>query len=715
MNARDSKREVSTASKTLRPSTPLPPSKPSEPAFLARRYVIAVLLLVILAGATWFRFKDLSITSYRGDEIVFVGICSQPITAAAIFERWMELMGITGQFPFPMAFTKWFIDTVHLPPTAFGLRFPAALWGVLTVFFAYFAGRELDGRATGLVFSALLAVNAFHIQVSREAYYYPPLLVGVMLLTWGLFWTLNHVLRGDPITPKFYAIHGIGFFLTTWSQPTGWPYALVVAATTLVLLARHVWRGKHSRIPLVGLIVAYVIVGIPLLFASWALKHLILNASGATKEAAAKAIPVAITTAATLPLKAFVGFTCGATPLRVAVSLVLFIGGLTYILSQRRRDPRYLYVPGLILVTYFFFLLSRSGSAAMFELRYIAVILPVFLLVLAVGATRSAEVVARFRPASAGVGRYLPAVLVAAFLALSVPPAVFCTQLTGNPVPYSRIVEWTDSHLPKGTPVIVDRWFEPWNELKYAPSTNVIFTFTIPNEPIDTFIRDRWRETAQSFFMKYPDAAYMELAKQYWQVPGVGPWDWPRQFFGQHAAITNEAGLQLRRLGLASRSDYYADNTNRVIVDIFYNNQDDIIRKLREAGVALYPLYGDGWSFTKTQDYRDWRVLQDYATLKLLNLTQAPVTVELNIRAVAMKSSKQVQLTPDIKHTFASGQLGQWTTEPMELRPGINILRLADPLWDLAQAPLLVEQIQMRQVSQPPPAAAATNQPPGGG
>ena len=84
---------------------------------------------------------------------------------------------------------------------------------------------------------------------------------------------------------------------------------------------------------------------------------------------------------------------------------------------------------------------------------------------------------------------------------------------------------------------------------------------------------------------------------------------------------------------------------------------------------------------------------------------------EFVMRGAAVNSSKEVQLTPEIKHTFASGQLGEWVVGPMELKPGINVIRLNDPLWSLAQVPLLVSQVQVRPATSP----SATNQPPGGG
>ncbi|HEY8239816.1 MAG TPA: hypothetical protein VIH35_00130, partial [Kiritimatiellia bacterium] len=524
---------------------------PVAPWFEKGRVVFACLAVILVAGA-WLRMTDLSLAAYRSDEIVFYNICSQPIAPMDIVHRWMEIMGITGQFPFAMAITKWFLIVSNQAATPFALRLPSAFWGVLAIAAAYGFGACLHRKSTGLMLAALLAMNPMHVQICREAYYYSPLVTGAILLWWATFWSLEIAAGRRPATPFFYALLAAGFFLTAYSQPTGWPVAMVLL---LIIIGAFGWRARKdvaARRPIIVTVIICVVIGIPLLTSDWALDHLIKNASGATKEAAKKALAAGEGSILTMIPRTLTSFAWGDTAPRAVFTALLLIAGLVFCILQGRKDRRFLALPGAVLAVFGLYLFSRGTSGAAFESRYVAGLLPPYLLIIALGmvAARSFLDAARV---PARVATAAPAVLLAAGLGLNAGPALWCTQLTGFPTPYYKITEWFDANLPRGTPVIVDRWFEPWNELKVHPSTNVIFTFTIPNEPLEEFLQKQWRGSVTNFFEKYPDAAYLELAKQYWHVPGVGNWEWPRSHFARHVGITNEAGLKLRNIGLANR------------------------------------------------------------------------------------------------------------------------------------------------------------------
>ena len=155
---------------------------------------------------------------------------------------------------------------------------------------------------------------------------------------------------------------------------------------------------------------------------------------------------------------------------------------------------------GLLAANIVVFLASRSAINAAFTSRYVIVLLPIWLVLLGAGIWGWGQIL------SAKAGSRLPSVVTTvlgagAFL-LYVAPAIVCTRLSGAPVPYRDVQAWFNSNLPRGTPVLVDRWFEPWNELKVYNSTNVFFTFTIPNEPVDVYLKYNWRKTAETVFRK---------------------------------------------------------------------------------------------------------------------------------------------------------------------------------------------------------------------
>lgn len=670
--------------------------KTAERPILAYFYQPQGLLLtvaVLLGG--FFRFYELGLSALRADTVTFWTICQKTTGPGQIFREWMQLMGITGQFPFACAATKWFLTVFGLPQTFTTLRLPAAIWGTAAILAAYFAGRELRGPRLGLLAAFITALNPFMIQISREAYFYPPLVLGAYLASWAAFRSLRSWRDGRKPGAGFVVTSMAGFFFLTWSQPTGWILAMLWAAVVLGDLVVRDIRRKRPGMDTIAVVVGLAIVGLPLLLAPWGMKHLIAIASGATKEAALKALQVSERGLGDMMYDFLTIPSWGGTPLRLVVGVVLVTAGLLYLLPELRArwEERLLVVfmgGGLIL-----YLIFRSVTGAQYEVRYLCALIPVYLLWLAGGMDYLAgKVAARIR-AARQLNRMFYGLVPALLLGMQLYPAWLCTQLTGKPTPYVDIVRWCDTNLPQGTLVLVDRWFEPWNELRVHSSTNVFFTFTVPNEPLDVFLQQRWRDTAVDFFKRNPGSAYLEIAKEYWHVPEVGPWDWPRRYFARRHAITNEAGLALRRLHLASRGDFYAENTNRVVVEIFYDRPEDIAERWRREGVRCGVLFGPGWDYTKSQDYRDWRVFKGRAALLLLNLGQEPINAYVEIAATAYGGSKEVKLGPQLYHTFVPGRLDVWRAGPIRLLPGNTAAELRDELWPVSHIPLLVSSVRL--------------------
>jgi hypothetical protein len=257
--------------------------------------------------------------------------------------------------------------------------------------------------------------------------------------------------------------------------------------------------------------------------------------------------------------------------------------------------------------------------------------------------------------------------------------------------------------LPKGAPVLVDRWFEPWCEMRIHGPTNVTMAFTIPDEPLETFTNYNWRGTARDFLTKFPDAAYMELTKHYFSIPEVGYWHWPREYFRRHVAFTNEQALRLGRLDLMPRVVFRDPqyNTNRIIVEVFYNLPEDRAEIDRRQGRKVSLWYGAGWGYTKLWrqrqgDFRDWRVMGERALLDLRNVTDAPVQVKLRFTAVAPHGQKQVMLGEHGRTSFPQGKIVRQEVGPIPLAPGKNSLWLTDPAWSQRQAPLLVGLVEVQ-------------------
>jgi len=190
----------------------------------------------------------------------------------------------------------------------------------------------------------------------------------------------------------------------------------------------------------------------------------------------------------------------------------------------------------------------------------------------------------------------------------------------------------------------------------------------------------------------------------------VGPWEWPREYFKQHVQIRNEYGFLLDRWGLFFRKGGGSYETTRagLIIDIFYNTREDIMAKMAEKGQAVFYYFGTGWEYAKpfwtrrpNPDFRGWRVLKEEAELQIINLADRTLPVAIKVRGVAVNGEKKVNIGTSVSHTFRNGQMEEWTIGNTSITRGINVLTLVDPLWELGQAMLLVDEIILEPAPAP--------------
>lgn len=693
-----------------------------------RQLYVWVAFGAVMAVAAFFRLFELGKVAFRGDTILLWSLAQRRVAPGLLFSKWFEVSGAAGQLPMPAWVMQEFLSLTGWHVTPFMVTLPFAVFGILAVAAAYFGGRRLFGTAFGLVFAALAAVNPFHIGMSREVYFYSSGVFGYFLYLWAAAaWTERYWGKEGPAKSEI-ALMAAAVFFSAYSQVTG---AIIVAAGGLLLLGLLVYRQRGTAAfvrNLAVLIGLHAVVLAPVAFASWGWRPIVAQI-GANRDVAVQVVAMGGQNLGRAVLEMAAQFAWGWTPAAAALlALVLALGAAAMV---KAREGRGLWLAYFVVMQIALFAVVRTAASANYEARYMAGVFPFFLALVVYGLLRAAAVLAGGRRAGHAAG----AVLCAAGIGASLYPAYLQTQLTGLPAPYFDLIRWTDANLPPGTPVLVDRWFEPWNEIKAHPNTNVNFTFTIPNEPVDVYIQNRWRDSARAFLAKYPDAAYLEVAKSYWEAPGVGAWSWPREYFAHHVGITNEAGLELRRLGLANRGDFYAATTNRVILDLFYNRPEDVVEKARAAGRQVIALYGPGWQYSKPfmalngsdERYRDawtalaqagfreyfsdWRVLEEAAAVDVVNLASSNLMVEVTVRAVATPSSKQVEVVGGARMVFGAGQFASKVVAAAELPPGISRLVLRDSLWPSAKVPLMVESVSVGAVAARPAPPQEIQQP----
>jgi hypothetical protein len=674
-----------------------------ETGGLSARMETALLALIVLVGA-WFRLVDLGAPAFRADTILLWGLANRPVPLFDVLTKWFEVSGAAGQMPMPAFLMKALLEV--LPVTPFTVRLPFALTGIAAIPVAYYAGRCLAHGRVGLLLAAFVALNPFHIHFSREAYFYAPLFLGYFIYLRAIAGMDRALAAGTAPPRREYLIFATALFFSGYSQMSG---LLLCAVGFFYLLAR--WWPRR-RVPALktfarSFVILHAAVFAPFLFVAWGPREMVLQLFSAQTDYGRQVVAMTGENIFSGLSKALSGFSWGTTPWAIG----LLAGSLalgTVALVRVHRGHRIMLAVFLMLQVVLF-VLVRSALAAFYESRYLGGLFPFWLFLFALGWCYVIEhLIAPRLPAGRRAAAWLVVLLPLAGMAY---PAALVPRLTGNPTPYHDIVRFADSIQAPGTPVLVDRWFEPWNELAAHPSSNAVFTFTVPNEPIDTFLGNNWRTTARQFLESNPDASYLEIAKTYHDQPSVGPWPWPREFFARHHAITNDAGLALRKLGLAVRGDYLAVNTNRLVVEFFYNTRDDLLARWQAEGRQTGVFYGDGWRYEKsgpmgifrfqTQDFRAWRVMQDRATVEVVNLTDAPLPVILRVAALSPAGPKTVTSDDGRPFAFSGTQMQRWEIGPLVLNPGSTTITLTDRLYDRSGYPLLVSSIEARPAAHP--------------
>ena len=679
---------------------PLKPQPRDKPAILSKpiideddlKFNILWIVLAIVVGAI-LRLYNLGGPAFRADTMTFYDVCNSPLRWHEVVSRWFDLQGETsGQFPFTMAFAKCFLDTLHLPPTHFWVRFPFAMAGILSIVAAFFCGQSLGGKRLGLTVALLVAVNPFFIQVATEAYHYSFVILGAFILTWTVLDVAGWAILRQALLRRVYILNTLGFFLMTYSQPSGWGYAFVSGCTILVFAALVSARLKRVVPLLWAAILSYLVIGLPLLVVKWGLPQLRAITTPDHLVYVRRVFGVS-TDYFWGVFVSLCKWGWGDRWWGVVLLAVFFLSGLVFVLRQKRSDARGVGLLGLLLFGIIAVYFSTRAAGARPDARYLASYSPAFFLILSCGVIMVSDAMV----ALAGLKRpchVMWFVVLTSIVAIQLQPAWWCTQLSGKPIPYKDIQNWFNTHLPKGTLVLVDRWFEPWCELRTYNSTNVVFTFTIPTEPPDVLVKSNWRQTVYDFARKYPDVAYLEVMGSYRQH--LGPWDWMDQYFKHKVVLRNEAGSKLFSRGLQLRGE----GATRNAVQIYYNNRQDVLDAAKAGGEKILLLYGEGWGYTKLWrqmpgDFRDWRVLQGEGKLDLMNLQDSAVDATLTLRAVALNGSKRICTINGVEHRFPQGKIEDWVLPPLRLKAGANQFAISESGGNAGNTVFLVEDIKI--------------------
>lgn len=656
------------------------------------RFLLALCVFALVAAA-FIRFYDLGHSEVRGDELNFLNwsLRNPPIVDLWKNPPWLD------QIPLSETIAVIWARIRPGVPTEASVREPFAFLGWITIAGCMFWMMRRWGWTSALLFGCWMAFLPFHVFQSREAYYY----VVAMALAAGLACvTIDRATRvweGGTLRPADFGVWLAWALFACLAHMSVWVFALVCWLTLLAPGLRALDASARKR-HVVWMLGAGVLLAV--LMSRWILR-------------AAQKVMEAKSAAGVLTETGFIGGALGWVAPRV---LPMFVGGynaLGFLLlvlliasaaivfrGWRTQDRRYRVTSGLALAalaaSYAYVTFVGRGSA---KISYFAAVLPVFLVW--AGATMDR---AWFR------GAVLPRALFGlAVMAALAYPAWQITRLTGKPVPYRALQQRLDALLPPGSVALIDRWFEPWNEMvRYAP-TNVVVTFTVPDEPFENYTRMQWRDVTRARIEAGGIDAFIRLARNHEER--IGLWTWPETWFARREEVRNEAAFWIRDHGYAPEEDYHGLNDKRMRIEIFYNTREDAVQRAVEAGRRFPVFFGPDMPFEKsgpmgffrfrTQQFMDWRLLGAAGALEIVNTFDEPREVIVEVSAISPAGNKLVGAPPAYRFNFPPNQFAQWPFGPVSLNPGSNKIRLTDAQ-SAGGPPLFIADVRVREMPAAP-------------
>lgn len=172
--------------------------------------VLLTLVLIIAGGLRLYHFKELPPGLYPDEAMD--GTNAQEALATGQFKVFYpENNGREGLF---MNIQAGLLAVIK-QNEPWVLRFPSAIFGLLTVLGLYFLGRELFSKRVGLLAAFLLATSFWHIMFSRIGF---RAIMAPFFIVWALYLFLRAVRRHEKLRESFLfaglagLFYGLGFY-----------------------------------------------------------------------------------------------------------------------------------------------------------------------------------------------------------------------------------------------------------------------------------------------------------------------------------------------------------------------------------------------------------------------------------------------------------------------------------------------------------------------
>ena len=329
----------------------------------ARPYVPLILVLLLAFSLRLYRLDSQSLW---WDELKTIERAILPLP-----DFLADFINIRNQLPLYFLLMRGWVKLGTLP---FPVRLFSVMWGTLGVTAVFQLGRQIASSRVGLTAAFLLAISPFHVWYSQEARMYSFLLTLLVLA---------HVALIAILQGKSRRYWGLYFVMMATAVFTHYFTFLIVLAHTIFFIL-HLRPLKPITLRWLGLMTV-----LALLFIPWI--YLIAN-SGSYSQAVPPWINKLQWYDLLLTLWTFsIGPALNhITPVGV-LGLLIFVGGLLgsfRLMRTQTNQPSVinrLLLLWLLLPPLLIYLLSLAGEFSLYVDRYLIIVLPVYLLLVAWG------------------------------------------------------------------------------------------------------------------------------------------------------------------------------------------------------------------------------------------------------------------------------------------------------------------------------------------
>ncbi|MEL7059113.1 MAG: hypothetical protein AAGN46_03690 [Acidobacteriota bacterium] len=687
-------------------------------------------LCVVLALGAWLRLWNLEQVDLRGDEVTYYLDVEDRIDLVDYAKRHFVGFGSDRQMPLPRVLgasivraAGWEVDerAIRLPFVAAGVATIAAFWLLgWQLGIALLRRRDEDPSGDDLphvassepvelavCLAVLVCINPFHIYWSRTAHIYvwPMLFLGLAIACGLAWWNARARDAEGTLTARgWLAATCLATICASYAHMSAW-----IGAAMLWLVLLGAWlrgRGEESQEPdqpgrRWPIALAVAIAGWAVAILPWA----ILFLRGLLADTAD---PVWSET--TNPLNRLVAMwrlpfimTWGGG-WRSLLTLGLPAAALVAAARSPRTGRSGAVRLVLVVAAVLFVLLSAAQSTGFYAVRYYVPLWPLLILLSGIGMLTLTDLAPRTR-------RHLALGGGLALIAATTAPALDALlSLRGNPAELRRLSEALDDLVEPGTPALVNGMNVVLYEMRPYLPDRAIPTFTVPDVGFAMWRDNDWRGSVETFFESFPQAVLVQQGRNFYAHPETGPWSFPEEHFAEQLVLRNEPAIRLRRMLLAGSVDFYTGSIDdsRAVTRLHVNTEDDRVAAAAAEGRELLALFGTGWSYRKALNLTEWMAMEDRATLTLHNLADRPRRVRLTLPSTTPQGRKSMvvrrlgndaseetlfeQTLPSFEGPFS------WSFD-LDLEPGRHEVELADDLFSIGRAPLLIARLEVETLA----------------